>query len=86
MDRAGHRLVAQEVYRPLGLAPAAEVEDVAEVAAFVGAQRRFAPRVGAEADDEFGRVGEGGAVGDGEVRLQSFPRAKLRSPFLKPSG
>jgi hypothetical protein len=84
VHRAGHRLVAEQVDGTLGLAPAAEVEDVAEVAASVGALGRLAPRFGAEADDEIGRVGKGGAVGDGEIGLQSFPRGKAAKPL--PSG
>lgn len=65
----------QDQDQALDLAPAAEMVDIADLAAPAGAGRGLARRVGAEAGDQFGRVGGGRAVGQVDVELQLLPRA-----------
>lgn len=68
---------------PLDLAPAAEMEDVAERAAAVGPRRRLARGMGAEARDQLRRVGRRRAVGkvdalhDVPALIFSFDRPSL---------
>ena len=64
MDRPGHRFVADQFDHPGDLAPAAEVDVIAEVAAAVGAKRRLGPGMGAETLDQLRRLGEGGGLED----------------------
>jgi hypothetical protein len=52
--------------------PAAEVDDVAEVAAAPGAQRGLRIRAFAEMLDKLGRVREGGATGE-DLVVQGRP-------------
>lgn len=62
---------------PLDLPPAAEMDDIADIAAAVGARRRFVGGVDAEARDEVGRIGCRRAVRKMDVLLHRFPRFSL---------
>lgn len=73
MDRSGHRFVADQLDHPADLAPAAEVDDVAEISASVGAKRGFGPCEGAETFDQLRRLREGGGL-EGGLTRQAFPR------------
>ena len=79
MDGTRHRVVADQLDHPGDLAPAAEMDDVAEVAAAAGAKRRLGAGIGAEAGDEVGGVGKRGTVGKMDVTVQ-FPPGKLGVP------
>jgi hypothetical protein len=72
VEEAGRLLLAEHVDHPPDLAPAAEMDDVAEVAAAAGAKRGLGARIGAEAGDELGRIVKRGAVGEMDVTAQ-FP-------------
>jgi hypothetical protein len=74
VDGAGDFVVAQHRDHPLDLAPAAEVDEIANGAAAVRANRRFRDRVVAEAVDKLGRVGQGFPAGEMDVVTQGFPR------------
>lgn len=79
VDGAAHRLVAEHRDHPLDLAPAAEVDDIAEDPAAVGADRRLRHGVLAEAGDELGSVGQGFPAGEMDVVTQGFPLSFPRS-------
>lgn len=72
MDGAGDRLVADQVDHPGDFAPAAEMNEVAEIPAAVGAQDRLGSGMDSETLDELRRLGEGGGCEGGLVK-QSFP-------------
>ena len=65
---------AEQNDHPLDLPPAAEMNDVAELPASVGAGRRFARGMGAETGDQLGRVGRRRAVGQVNMIVQGFPQ------------
>src|SRR5690348_5145657 len=87
--RVGGAQRREQLDHPLDLAPAAEMNDVAEIPAAVGPRRGFAGGVNAEAGDELGRVGRGRRVGEIDL-VQRFPRAFLlprhNSPPLLSKG
>src|SRR5439155_9480576 len=64
---------AQHRDHPLDLAPAAEVDEISERAAAMGADRRFRRRMIAEIGDKIGRVGQGFPAGEMDVVTQCFP-------------
>ena len=72
VDRSRHRFVAHQLDHPGDLAPAAEMDDIAEVAAAVGAKRGLVAGKGAETFDQLRRLGEGGGFEGGLVK-QAFP-------------
>jgi len=88
MDGPADILVAEHNDHPLDLAPAAEMDDVADLATDVGQTRRFGRSVVPKPLDEARRFGQGRAVGEMNVVTQLFPpifvreaafsRAKLR--------
>jgi len=84
MHRPGHRFVAHQLDHPSDLAPAAEMDEIAEVAAAVGAKRRLRPGILAETLDQPRRLGEGGRR-EGCLLKQSFPRNWFPA-LLAPSG
>lgn len=67
MDAAGDFPEAQHQDRPLDQPPAAEVDQIAEAAAAIGARCGLARGMLAEQGNEIGRVVECGAVGDMDV-------------------
>ncbi len=73
MHRPGHRLVAHQFDHPHDLAPAAEMDEIAEVAASVGAQGGLRSGIFAETLDKLRRLGEGGGR-ECSLMKQSFPR------------
>lgn len=73
MHRPGHRLVAHQLDHPADLAPATEMNEIAEVAASVRAQGGLRPGIFAETLDQLRRLGEGGGC-EGGLLKQSFPR------------
>ena len=73
MDRAGRFGFAEHVDRALDLPPVAEMDDVAERSAAVGADRRFALRVLAELGDQLGRLAERCPVLDMDMLVHAFP-------------
>src|SRR4051794_26020914 len=73
VHRAAHLAVAEQGDHAGGLAPAAEVEDVAELAAAARAQGRLARRMLAESGDELGGVGQGFPAGERRFEVQAFP-------------
>ena len=75
MHRAGDLFGAQQGDQPLDLAPTAEVDEIADVAAAPGALRRLGRGMLAEGRDEFRRVGKGRAVGEMNLLLQIEPPA-----------
>ena len=77
MDRPGHRLVAHQLDHPPDLAPAAEMDEIAEVAAPVRSKRGLRPGILAETLDKLRRLGEGGRRECGLLK-QSFPRVPFR--------
>ena len=66
---------AEQQDQALDLPPAAEMEDVAEVAAAVGAKRRLARRIFAEAGHQIGRVGCRRPVGKVNMKLHDVSRS-----------
>ena len=72
MDRTAAQRAGEEQDQALDLPPAAEVDDIAELAASAGARRRLAGGVNAEARDQLGRVGRGRAVGEVDMGVQGF--------------
>lgn len=73
MDRPGHRLVAHQLDHPPHFAPSAEMDEIAQVAAPVGAQGRLRSGILAETLDQLRRLGEGGGRECSWLK-QSFPR------------
>jgi hypothetical protein len=84
MNRPGHRLVADQLDHPSDLAPAAEVDEIAEVAASVRAQGGLRPGILAETFDQLRRLGEGGGC-EGGLLKQFFPQLSV-SAALAPRG
>jgi hypothetical protein len=74
VDRAFRPVRRQDRDDPFDLAPAAEVDDIAQLAASVGARGRFADGMNAEAIDQLGRFGNGRAIRHVDIIEQSFPR------------
>ena len=70
MDRVCAPPRRQKQDHALDLPPAAEMEDVAELAAAIGARRRLAGGIFAEARDQFGRVGRRRPVGKMDMKMQ----------------
>ncbi len=79
MEEPRRLLLAKHVDHPLDLSPPAKMDDVADVAAAAGAERRLRSRIGPEAGDQVRGVGEGGAVGEMDVMAQFSPEARLCS-------
>ena len=77
MDRPRHHFVAKHVDRPLDLPPAAEMDDVAEIAASIGALRRFGTGEFPEPVDQLRGVGESRAIGHMDMVTQPTPRSFL---------
>ena len=73
MDRPRHRFVADQLDHPADLAPTAEMDEIAEVAASVRAKGGLRPGMVAETLDEPRRLGEGSGRECGLLE-QSFPR------------
>lgn len=72
MHRSRHRFVADQLDHPGDLAPAAKVDEIAEVAAAVGAKRRLRAGMGSETLDQLRRLDEGRGFED-FVLKQTFP-------------
>ena len=85
MDRPSHRLVADQLDHPRDLAPAAEMDEIAEVAAAVGAQGGFGPGMDAETLDQLRRLDVGGGR-EGCVLEQAFPQGIRCPPALARAG
>jgi hypothetical protein len=85
VDRPGHRLVADQLDHPADLAPAAEMDEIAEIAASVRAQGRLRSGMGAEAFDQQRRLGEGGGLED-FVLKQTFPPGIASAVSLAEAG
>ena len=64
MDRAGHVFATEHLDRSLDMPPMAEMDDVAERAASVGAVGRLDRRQIAIFGDQCARLREGGAIGN----------------------
>jgi hypothetical protein len=64
MNASAHFLSAESDDHPLDLPPVAETDDIASVAAVLGANGGFEPRIVAEPLDEFGGIGKGRPPGD----------------------
>ena len=62
MNGVRDSLVGQHEDHPLDQTPAGEMDDIAVIAASVGADRRFRSGIFAEASDQFVRVGKCVAV------------------------
>lgn len=77
MDQAGRRLLAKCADHPFHFAPAAEVDDVAEVAAAAGAPPRFGDRMLAEMLNKLRGLGKRAAAGSVNVVTQNTPRPVL---------
>jgi len=81
VDSAANFVAAQGRDHALDLAPVAKVSDIADVAAPLGARRRFKPGVVAEALDQLGSVGQcKAAVNEGAVHgfcLKPKPVSRL---------
>ena len=77
MDGAGHFAIAEHRHHTLDLAPAAEVDEVAKIAASPGALGRFAQRIIAERLDKLGGLGQSGPAGEMDVVTQGFPFRSL---------
>ena len=75
MNQAGARLQAKGADHPLDLAPAAEMDDIAEVTALPGAAARFGHGMVAEMGNEFRGLGESAPAGDVNVVVQANPPA-----------
>ena len=63
MNRAGRSVGGQDRNDPLDLAPSAEMDDIAELAASVGPSRRLANRVDSEEIDQLRCLSEGRTIG-----------------------
>jgi hypothetical protein len=85
MHRPGHRIVVDQLDHPGDFAPSAEVDEIAEVAAAVGAKRRFRPGMGAETLDQLRRLDEGGGFEDGVLK-QTSPLGMSCAALLAGSG
>lgn len=75
MHRPGHLFVAQHVDRALDLPPAAEVDDIPQAPAAVGALGGLRAGIFAEPVDQLRRLGESRAVLDMDVVTQPNPRS-----------
>lgn len=64
MDGADRLIGFQHADQPLDLTPAAKMDDVAEIAAAIGAHGGFQRRVQTVMREQIGRVGKHGAVGN----------------------
>ena len=82
MDRVQCPIRAEQHDQPLDLPPAAEMDDIAEIAAAVCARGGFARSEIAEPRDQLGSLGRGGAVGQMNVIFQRFPRILLMGEAL----
>lgn len=74
MDRVGAPACRQKLDQPLDLPPPAEVEQVAELGAAVGARRGLACGQLAEPRDQLGRLGRRRPVGKMDIKGQGIPR------------
>ena len=79
MHRPGHRVVADQLDHPADLAPATKMDEIAEVAASVGAKRGLRSGMGAETLDQSRRLNEGGGL-EGGLLKQISPLWDLLSP------
>ena len=79
VDRARRPVRGEDRDDPFDLPPAAEMDDIAQLAASVRARRRLADRVDSEAIDQFRRLGDRRPVGHMDMVLQSFPRLFFKS-------
>ena len=75
MNQARARLQAKGADHPLDFAPAAEMDDVAKVAALPGAAARFGHGKLAEIRDKVRGFGKGASAGDVNVVVQANPPA-----------
>ena len=69
------RTLCEQQDHPLDLPPAAEMVDIAELAAALGARRRLAGGEFAEASDQVRGVGRRGAVGKVDISGQGLTRS-----------
>jgi hypothetical protein len=84
VDAAGRVLGAEHLNRTLDLPPTAEVQQIADGAAFLGARRRFELGMVTESIDEIGRFGERRAIGMNWMLQEPGPyveRLASGSPF-----
>ena len=77
MKRPGGGLLAKGEDHPLHFAPPAEMNDVADVAAFAGAQPGFGHGVVAETGKKIRGLGKRAAAGDVNIVTQSNPPVVL---------
>jgi hypothetical protein len=77
MDRMECLIRRKQHDQPLDLPPAAEMDDIAEIAAAVRARGGLAGSEIAKPRDQLGSLGRGGAVGQMNVIFQRFPRIFL---------
>lgn len=82
MHRPGHCLVAEQFDQPADFPPAAEMDEIAEVPASVGANGGLRPGMFAETLDELRRLGEGGGR-ECDGLKQSFPRDWIYAALAK---
>lgn len=79
VNASAHFVAAKRDDHPLDLPPVAKTDDIASVAALLGAARRLQPRIVSEALDQLGRVGKRRPSGD-EGRVHSSVLGA--APFL----
>lgn len=77
MDEAGGRPGGKGADHAFNFAPAAEMNDVAEIAAAPGAAARFPDRFVAEMGQKFSGLGERAAAGSVDIVTQKTPRLFL---------
>lgn len=85
MRAAGRLVGAEHPDHPARFAPPAEVDEITEVAAAAGAERRLRVRAVAEMLDELGRVREGGAAGE-DLVVQSRPPVFVMAASIGSKG
>jgi hypothetical protein len=83
VDEASRRSLIEREDHPLDFAPAAEMDDVAEVAATAGAAPGFGYGMVAEILQEIRRLGKGAAAGGVNVVTQENPPACAVQPSYR---
>jgi hypothetical protein len=79
VKRPGRGLLAEGEDHPLNLAPSAEMDDVAEIAAFTGARPRFRHGMVAETGKKRSGLGKRAVAGDVNIVTQSNPPVVLEN-------
>ena len=77
MDKARGGLLPQRADHPLNLPPAAEVDDIAKLAASPGAAPRFRHGMVSETRNQLRGLGKRAAAGDVNIVPQNTPRLFL---------